>query len=115
LDVQKRTSMNPITANQEIMLFAGTSFSTREFSPLDNNKRPELNTQSEELERACWAGMLIEILPELPSPFEGSKAFIWNIYSANQFVLIIQGTQPSTIENPFSIDPYCFLFDAKLN
>ena len=107
--------MKPIIANQEIMLFAGTSFSKMEFSVLDNSKGPELNTQSEELERACWAGMLFEMLPELPSPFEGSKAFIWNIYSANQFVLINQGTQPSTIENQLSVDPYCFLDDKKLN
>lgn len=113
--VQKRTCMKPIIANQEIMLFAGTSFSKMEFSPLDNTKGPELHTQSEELERACWAGMLFEMLPELPSPFEGSKAFIWSIYSASQFVLINQGTQPSIIENQFSVDPYCFLDDIKLN
>jgi len=107
--------MNPNTANQEIMLFAGTSFSKREFQPLDNNKRPEQSAQSEELERACWAGMLFEMLPELSSPFEGSKTFIWSIYSANQFLLINQGTHPSTIENHLSIDPYSFLGDVMFN
>ncbi len=105
--------MKPIIANQEIMLFAGTSFSKKEFHPLENNKS-KLNTQSEELESACWAGMLFEMLPELALPYEGSKTFIWSIYAANQFVLIHQGTQPSIIENHFSIDPYCFLDHIEL-
>jgi hypothetical protein len=107
--------MKSITTNQEVLLFAGTNFSNREFCHLESFKRPDQKPQIAELERACWAGMLFELLPELASPFEGSKAFIWDIHSANHFVLITQGTQPYQIENAFSVDPHFFLAAAGFN
>lgn len=107
--------MKPIIANQEIMLFAGTSFSKREFCPLGSYKKPELNPQIAELEQACWAGMLFEMLPELSTLFAGSKAVIWDIHSTNHFVLINQGTQPNSVKTTFSIDPHFFLDDVRSN
>lgn len=107
--------MKPIIANQEIMLFAGTSFSKREFCHLVKTKRPEINSSIAELEQACWAGILFEMLPELSSLFAGSKAFIWDIHATNHFVLINQGTRPQQVENAFSVDPHFFLAAARFN
>ena len=46
------------TTNQEILLFTGTRFSSREFCRPDNYKiGPGTNSSQEELERACWAGL----------------------------------------------------------
>ena len=109
--------MKPITTNQEILLFTGTSFSSREFSKLDkHNDRLETNSSRDELERACWAGILFEMLPELTTyPFASCKMHIWNIHSAEHFLLISQGTDQNPIEDFFSIDPQLFLSRTQLN
>src|SRR5687768_16610507 len=103
--------------NQEILLFSGTSFSSRQFSikDFDGKERTE-STPIENLEKACWAGMLCEVLPELvgcPSP--DNKIFIWHILSADHFLRISMGPYPSLIENESSIDPYFFLPSACRN
>jgi hypothetical protein len=107
--------MKPIAANQEIMLFSDTSFSQNDFCPLESYQKQELNPRIVELEWACRAGRLFEMLPELSTPFVGSKAFIWDIHSTNHFVLINQGTHPQQVDNVFSLDPYCFFDDVRAN
>jgi hypothetical protein len=105
--------MKPTNANQEIMLLAGTRFFTREFNPTGRYKKPNINSQADELEQACWAGLLLEMLPELSTFFSTSRAFIWDIHSTEHFVLINQGTEPRQVETAFSIDPHCFVNDSR--
>ena len=97
--------------NQEILLFPGTSFASRQFLIKDfDGKEGTETTPMENLEKACWAGMLYELLPELvgcPSP--DNKIFIWHILSAEHFLRISMGPFPALIENEESIDPYFFL------
>ena len=109
--------MKPTTTNQEILLFTGTRFSSREFCRPDNYKiGPGTNSSQEELERACWAGLLFEMLPELTiDPFARCKMHIWNIHSAEHFLLISQGTDPYPGEAIFSIDPQYFLPATNFN
>lgn len=109
--------MNPIITNQEILLFTNTCFSNRELCNLDsNNNRPETNSYSEELEKACWAGMLFEMLPELTTySISGCKMFIWNILTANNYLLVNQGSYPHPVENETSVDPHLFLGSVQFN
>lgn len=109
--------MKPTITNQEILLFSGTSFSNREFSKTGkHSNRLETSSPRDELERACWAGMLFEMLPELTAySLPGSKMFIWNIRSAEHFLLINQGTDPHPVEAVFSIDPQLFYTGANFN
>ena len=107
--------MKPITTNQEIILFTGTSFVNRAVCPIGNYKKQRPNPQITELEKACWAGMLFELLPELAISLSGARPFIWNIHSTNHFVLINQGAEPSTVEDAFSVDPYHFLDKIRHN
>ena len=99
--------MKPLTTNQEILLFKGTSFSKREFAFQDkHNKRPGTHSPGEDLETACWEGKLSEILFELTiDPIDGYKMYIWNIHSTERSLLIQQGTDPYQDETAFSIDP----------
>jgi len=101
--------MKPLTTNQEILIFKGTSFSKLEFAIQDkHNKRPGPNSSGEELEKACWEGRLFEILPELSiDPIDGYKMYIWNMYVTKRSLLIQQGTDPYLDETAFSIDPLC--------
>ena len=58
--------MKPITTNQEILLITGSAFSNNEFSePGKYNYRFAVPSSTNELERAFWAEMLFELLPEL--------------------------------------------------
>ena len=102
--------MKPIITNQEILLFTNTCFSNRELCNLDNNNGPDTNSYTEELEKACWSGMLFEMLPELTaSSFCGCKMFIWNILTAGHFILVNQGSYPHPVESETSVDPHLFL------
>jgi hypothetical protein len=109
--------MKPTTTNQEIILSTGTRFSNRELCHLDSkHKIPKFNSPGEELEMACWAGMLFEMLPELTKGlFTGSKVHIWDIHSSKHCLLINQGTGPHPVENAFSLNPHSFLNVIRLN
>jgi hypothetical protein len=107
--------MKPTTTNQEIILVTGTRFLSREACLIRRGKKVEANPQINELERACWAGLIFELLPELSSPSQGTKAFTWNVYSAGHFVLVNLGTEPSGVEAAFSVDPYHFVDETRLN
>ena len=109
--------MKSKNTNQEILLFTGTSFSSRQFSIKDNNEKEGTESTSiENLEKACWAGMLFEVLPELVGcPSADKKIFIWHILSAEHFLRISMGPYPALIENESSIDPYFFLPAACRN
>ena len=109
--------MKPIITNQEILLSTSASFSKREWCRLDaQHKRSEISSSSEELERACWAGILFEMLPELmTSSSTDGKMSIWNIRSASHFLLISQGIDPCPPEYTYSIDPQLFLTAANFD
>jgi len=99
--------MKPLTTNQEILLFKGTSFSKLEFASQDKyNKRPGNYSPGEDLEKTCWEGRLFEILPELTiDPIDDYKMHIWNIRVTKRSLLIQQGTEPHWDETSFSINP----------
>lgn len=103
--------MKPKIINQEILLFAGTRFSSRQFSIKDTDEKENACYSSiENLEKACWAGMLFELLPELVGcPSADNKTYIWHIMSGEHFLRISMGSYPSSVENETSIDPYFFL------
>ncbi len=109
--------MKPIITNQEILLFTNTCFSNRELCNGDtNNNTPETNSYREELEKACWAGILFEMLPELTAySISGCKMFIWNILTAGHFILVNQGSYPHPVESETSVDPHLFLGSFHLN
>jgi hypothetical protein len=108
--------MKPIIINQEILVFGGTHFSRQEFcSEKASGSGPTTYSSIEELERACWAGILCEILPELTKPASGCKLFIWNVFTAEHFLLINQGTYPRPVESETSVDPHLFILSVHLN
>ena len=109
--------MKQITINQEILLFAGTSFSRQEFCNKDDSgNRPANYSLVKELEKACWAGMLCKLLPELTTDhFSSGKMFVWNVLNAEHFLLVNQGTYPCPVEIENSVDPHLFLLSLHLN
>ena len=94
--------------HQEILLFTDTKFSRREFC--SNEKKNSRNASPiEELENACWAGMLFEMLPELIGSYPEKNLFIWTIINGFYFLKIDIGSYPCETENETTLDPYKFL------
>jgi hypothetical protein len=95
---------------QEILLMTGTSFSSRQCcEKIDQDNHSEL-TEKEQLEEACWNGLLPEMLPEIYGQTCGdTKLYLWQIREAVSFIEIELGELPEEKEKYFSIDPYSFL------
>lgn len=109
--------MKPEITNQEIMLFIDSRFCSREFCSRDDKLQGlNLNLHREQLENACWAGMLFEMLPELTGCNRlANKTYIRDIHSAGHFLLVNQGCDPQPVNKPFSIDPYLFFDTVRSN
>ena len=56
--------MKTNSTQQEIILLTGTTFSAREWCERESNKENNLSDK-EQLEEACWNGLLPEMLPEV--------------------------------------------------
>jgi hypothetical protein len=96
-------------AQQEILLMTGTSFSSRQWCDKNDQDKNHL-TEKEQLEEACWNGLLPEILPEIYGQACGqTKLYLWQIKEAVAFIEIELGELPADKEKYFSIDPYSFL------
>ena len=109
--------MKPEITHHEILLFTGTGFTNREFSCRDDEKDNNRKLSSaEEMEKACWAGILCDILPELVGIYSvKNENFIWHIVSDKNFLSILMGPTPSVVENETSIDLYFYSLSACEN
>ena len=99
---------------QEILFMTGTSFSSRLCYEMDGDTGRL--SQKQQLEEACWNGMLGEMLPELhlnPSPFQ--RMIVWKIREALSFLELDLGEFPVNKDQQLSIDPYCFLAGQSYN
>ena len=101
----------------EILLFTGTEFSSRQFSRKDIYNNSENNLSLiEELEKACWDGMLYEMFPEILGSFSNKcESFIWHIMNGKNFLSINIGPVPPVIDNETTIDPYFFMTTVREN
>jgi len=97
------------STQQEILLLTGTRFSTREWAEKNVEDKNRLSA-GEQLEDACWNGMLDEMLPELVQKTgEGKKLFLWHVRHCRSFLELELSEEPTVIEREFSIDPYFFV------
>jgi len=101
--------MKSTIINQEILLLTGSKFFGRPFCKKDRSSEPDF-TPMEELEKACWDGMLNDLLPELfESGTPHNNNYIWNTVSGVNFLCVILSPCPMPLEKSASIDPYFFV------
>ncbi len=100
--------MKQKATNQEILLLTGTNFCGRQFSRSGNdNIDAKNNPAKEQIEKACWDGMVDEMLPELAdNSSKGNRNFIWNVVIGINFLCVSTGPCPMPEKNATSIDPY---------
>ncbi len=107
--------MKTNSTHQEILLLTGTSFSSKEWSYKDSDKKNNL-TEKEQLEEACYNGMLEQMLPEVFTKLTAkNRMYLWDIKQGNSFIELELGEAPEEKENYFSIDPYSFLHLQELS
>lgn len=100
--------MRTQTIQQEILLMTGTKFAAKEWVDKMPEEKNKLSA-AEQLEDACWSGLLDEMLPEIVEKnSEGKKLFLWHIRHCRSFLEIELSETSPVIERETSIDPYFF-------
>lgn len=97
---------------QEILLITGTKFSSRQcWQKINDNQR--LASEADQLQDACWNGLLNEMLPEICDT--DKDIFLWQIRENKCGLEIELGELPSEVDSYYSIDPYLFLESQYMN
>jgi hypothetical protein len=94
--------------NQEILLFTNTSFAKRELCEKDEATNERKGSSADQLEKACWSGLLFEMLPGIFEN-EGRELYVWKVNQAVEFIRVVLGPAPTSFDYENSIDPHFFL------
>ncbi len=107
--------MKTISTQQEILLMTGTNFSSRQCCKKDDDSQKSIS-EKEQLEEACWNGLIKEMLPEIyEEPAADRKLYLWQIREAASFLGLELGELPAEKDYHLSIDPYLFMTVQSLS
>lgn len=98
---------------QEILLMTGTRFTARQCWQKINSENNDRPSESEQLQDACWNGLLKEMLPEICK--DNKNLYLWQIRENKCCLNIEVGELPTALDPYFSIDPYTFLAEQSEN
>lgn len=98
---------------QEILLMTGTHFTSMQCWQKMNSENDHLRSESEQMQDACWNGLLKEMLPEVCK--DNKNLYLWQIRENKSCLNIELGELPTPLEAYFSIDPYTFLAEQSEN
>ncbi len=100
---------------REILFVTTTSFSKRQLCETDVQDRTSNLAPEEQLEAACWNGLVDEMLPEtMHLPFT-QKLFLWQIEMRKSYLRLSMGLCPPVLEKQFALDPHNFLCTQEMN
>ena len=107
--------MKPNTTLQEVLLNTDTKFAHRQLIEREPNNTDRLSAV-EKLEKACWDGLVKELIPELDITLEPKKKlWLWQIHTTRSFIALDFYESPGRKENETSIDPYLFMNEGRKN
>ena len=113
---EKINSMKTTNTHHEILFFTGTSLASRQLADTKENNNGKTYSAIEELEKACWNGIIHEMFPEiLSSIYPKCQSFLWHVLAGKNFLYINIGPNPVTAEHDTSIDPYFFVSTVSEN
>jgi len=100
---------------REILFVTTTSFSKRQLCETDAQDRSSNLAPAEQLEAACWNGLVDELLPEIMHfPF-AEKLFLWQVEMRESYLRLSMGISPPVLEKQFTLDPHNFLCRQEMN
>lgn len=101
--------MKNYTMQQEILLVTNNTFSQNRWCEKNGENDKELS-QAEQLEEACWNGLINELLPEIiERPDINSHLYLWQIKRGEGTLQLDLSEYPFEIEGEFSIDINLFM------
>lgn len=101
--------MKPNATQQEILIHTDTQFAHRQWADRDASGSENLSAR-EKLEKACWDGLVRELIPELDMTLNtGKKLWLWQVHETHSFMALDFYEYPGPKDNRASIDPYLFL------
>jgi hypothetical protein len=107
--------MEQKNVQQEILLITDTDFAHRQWADKDVTDSENLNP-IEKLEKACWDGLVKELIPELDITLDTQKKlWLWQVHETQSFLALNFYEFPGPLENEASIDPYLFMGELKRN
>jgi len=107
--------METKSIQQEILLNTDTQFVHRQWVDRDNTESEKLNL-IEKLEKACWDGLLKELIPELDITLHSDKKlWLWEVHETHTFLALDFYEFPGPKETEASIDPHLFMDDFRRN
>ena len=108
--------MKTNSINHELLLFTSTTFSKRQLCEINEQGNMHTLPTAQQLEMACWNGMLDELLPEIMQiPFCTEKLYLWDIEIEKTFLKINRGVSQPTPDDDYSIDPHFFFYKLQMN
>ncbi len=107
--------MKPKSTQQEVLLNTDTQFAHRKWC--DNDEEDSAGLSGiEQLEKACWDGLVKELIPELDITLQShKKLWLWQIHATHYFLALDFYESPGPKEWETSIDPYLFLNEVRSN
>ena len=101
--------MKQIYTQQEVLLNTNTEFAHRQWSDKDSKGSENLSA-IEKLEKACWDGLVKELIPELDITLKADKKlWLWHVHTTHTFLALDFYECPGPKENSSSIDPHLFM------
>jgi hypothetical protein len=105
--------MKTTSIHHEVLLFTGTKLANNQFAGSEESSHGKKFSAIEELEKACWNGIIYEMFPEiLGSLYPKCQSFLWQVLTSKNFLYINIGPNPVMAEHGTSIDPYFFMKNA---
>jgi hypothetical protein len=101
---------------QEILLITGTTLSKRQLCAKNETDSTNHLLFTEQLEEACWNGMLYELLPEvIKKSSSGNRLSLWQIRHGASFLEIDLSECPASFEDQYSLNPYYSIWSTSSN
>ena len=103
-------------AQMEILLITGTTLLSRDLCGKDDIGKGNPLSENEQLEKACWDGLLQSLLPEVfDQAIRDNHLFLWGVRATDSFLQLDLSEAPIPVESRFSISPYSFLSTQSYN
>jgi len=94
----------------EVLLVTGTSFLAGNLIRKDDYPTSRALSEIEQLEEACWNGLLETMLPEVwIKPSNDGILYVWEVREAESLLELLLSEVPLPIDRRLSITPHSFL------
>ena len=100
---------------KEVLLMMSSRFSSRQWCEKDDQGNAAPRNIKDQLEEACWNGLLPEMLPEIFEKQASEDIYLWKVKQTSAFLELELGQSPGETDKFFSIDPYTILVSRDYN